>query len=132
MTMNGAVKNKWVTFDTGTYYFTDSGAAAVGWTDIDHITYYFGSDGKLGSGWTEIDGKKYFLDKGAQLRGPFTASNGIYYVIGDAGYAKEGWCTWNTQRYYTDANAIPYTSVTMEIDGVTYKFDRYGVATEVE
>ena len=130
MTNQGAVKSRWVNTGDDTYYFNDNGEAAKGWTEISDILYYFDNDGKLARGWKTIDGHKYYLDNGAQLRGPFS-KDGNYYVIGDVGYAQEGWATWNTLRYYTNSDGVALTNTTETIDGQTYAFDESGVARRI-
>ena len=73
---------------------------------------------------TSIGGQA--IIEGVMMRGPVLIKN-VYYNLGEEGYVKEGWVTWNTYKYYNNSQGRPYVSCKKTIDGVTYTFDENGV-----
>ena len=101
--------------------------------------YYYGEDGKAYSGFHEIDGVQYYFFDGyngeyMQKNANFTV-DGVNYFSDSTGRAVElqnnQWTEIEGKYHYVkDGEALTWCRV--EIDGVQYKFDRYGIWTPEE
>lgn len=94
--------------------------------------FYFDERGYMVTGWRKIDGAWYFFEKSGAMKTGWIYDNGIWYYLGDDGKMATGWVDYKGGRCYLDpGSGHCYVSRTATIDGVTYRFDRNGYATEV-
>ena len=94
--------------------------------------FYFDGRGYMVTGWRKIDGAWYFFEKSGAMKTGWIFVNGIWYYLGDDGKMMTGWVDYKGGRCYLDpGSGHCYVSRTATIDGVTYRFDRNGYATEV-
>ena len=134
----------------GKWYFMDynTGAMKEGWHYLpygDKKEGWFLLDPKTGAmltGWqySTKDGKEgwYYLDPktGAMKTGWVYVGGYWYYLNPDTGAMQTGWLKWNGKWCYLEPDANKnqghcYVSCTATIDGVTYRFDKDGYATEI-
>lgn len=129
------------------FLFAPDGVMLTGWQFADWSggKNYFLLDPKTGAmltGWqySTKDGKEgwYYLDPktGAMKTGWVYVNGSWYYLNPETGAMQTGWLKWNGKWCYLEPDANKnqghcYVSCTATIDGVTYRFDKDGYATEI-
>ena len=133
------------------YYFGSDGVMKTGWQSIKNskgaaYKYYFGTNGVKRTGWQKITNSKgstylfYFGDNGAMRTGWqwITNSKGARYryYFGDNGVMRTGWQKIKNSKgvaysYYFYSNGVNAISRNVKIGAKTYKFNKYGVCTNL-
>ena len=146
-TRNGAMVKGWLKLNGDRYYFSSAGVMYKNKMthDSKRDKYrYFGGDGKLARGWTSFSGgDRYFTtdlktvgNDGIMAVGFTEIDGNTYYFSTEKatiGYKKTGWITRTSDgaQFYLDPDnrGIMVTDTKKVIGGVTYTFDKDGVAT---
>lgn len=136
----------WQKDDKGWYYTLDDGSKAVGWHKLKWSKgvswFLFGDDGYMLTGWqfaTWSGGENWFyLDpvNGDMKTGWVYVGGCWYYLNPETGAMQTGWLKWDGKWCYLEPapnknQGHCYVSCTATIDGVTYRFDKDGYATEI-
>ena len=136
----------WHKDDNGWYFILDDGSKAVGWHKLKWSKgvnwFLFGDDGYMLTGWQFAKwsgGENWFyLDpvNGDMKTGWVYVGGCWYYLNPDTGAMQTGWLKWNGKWCYLEPDPRKnqghcYVSCTATIDGVTYRFDKDGYATEI-
>lgn len=136
----------WHKDDKGWYFILDSGERAVGWHQLKWSKgvnwFLFGDDGYMLTGWQFAKwsgGENWFyLDpvNGDMKTGWIFVNSSWYYLNPDTGAMQTGWLKCNGKWCYLEPDPNKnqghcYVSCTATIDGVTYRFDKDGYATEI-
>ena len=136
----------WYKDDKGWYYILDDGSRAVGWHQLKWSKgvnwFLFGDDGYMLTGWQFAKwsgGENWFyLDpvNGDMKTGWIFVNGSWYYLNPETGAMQTGWLKWNGKWCYLEPDPSKnqghcYVSCTATIDGVTYRFDKDGYATEI-
>lgn len=136
----------WQKDDKGWYYILDDGERAVGWHQLKWSKgvswFLFGGDGYMLTGWQFAKwsgGENWFyLDpvNGDMKTGWVYVGGCWYYLNPDTGAMQTGWLKWDGKWCYLEPDPNKnqghcYVSCTATIDGVTYRFDKDGYATEI-
>ena len=136
----------WHKDNKGWYYILEDGSKAVGWHKLKWSKgvnwFLFGDDGYMLTGWQLAKwsgGENWFyLDpvNGDMKTGWVYVGGCWYYLDPDTGAMQTGWLKWNGKWCYLEPDPNKnqghcYVSCTATIDGVTYRFDKDGYATEI-
>lgn len=136
----------WHKDDKGWYFILDNDVRAVGWHKLKWSKgvnwFLFGDDGYMLTGWQFAKwsgGENWFyLDpvNGDMKTGWVYVGGCWYYLNPDTGAMQTGWLKWNGKWCYLEPDPNKnqghcYVSCTATIDGVTYRFDKDGYATEI-
>lgn len=133
---SGVMLKGWITAKNGSKrYFKPDGKMAVGWytTDDGKARYFSKTTGYMSTGLRKIGKYYYYFSKkdGGRIQKGFTKVGAKkYYFSPKNGRAKIGWLTLKGKQYYFGSTGVMYVSTTATIDGLSYKFDANGVATQ--
>ena len=149
---NGVMVRGWQTIGGKKYYFNKKNGKVVknSWLKSGGKFYYAGEDGAIyTSGIYTIKNKSYgFNSSGVRLKGVQTFNQKIYYFKSNGIMLKKSWLKYKGNyyyfqkdgsratsqwvgSYYVGSNGAKVVSQTIEIEGVSYKFDSKGKATKV-
>ena len=136
----------WQKDDKGWYYILDDGSRAIGWHKLKWSKgvswFLFGDDGYMLTGWQFAKwsgGENWFYlnpTNGDMKTGWIFVSGSWYYLNPETGAMQTGWLKWDGKWCYLEPEPNKnqghcYVSCTATIDGVTYRFDKDGYATEI-
>lgn len=136
----------WQKDDKGWYYTLDNDVRAIGWHKLKWSKgvslFLFGDDGYMLTGWQFAKwsgGENWFyLDpvNGDMKTGWVYVGGYWYYLDPETGAMQTGWLKWSGKWCYLEPDPNKnqghcYVSCTATIDGVTYRFDKDGYATEI-
>jgi glucan-binding YG repeat protein len=145
--------NKWVTYNSNTYYMDSDGVAVKGWYTKNGKRYYFSAvnfamyknmlhisttgviryfdeDGVLAvKKWVTYNNKKYYMNSsGYAVKSRFLTLSGKTYYFDKDGVMYKGWLTLNGKRYYLSSNGVMKKNGSIKASsGITYVFDKNGV-----
>lgn len=128
------------------FYFNDEGYMMTGWHKLKWSGgtdwFLFSPEGVMLTGWQLADwsgGKNWFYfdpKTGAMQTGWIFVDGSWYYLDPKTGAMKTGWMDWKGRRCYLEPSVGRnqghcYINCTATIDGITYRFDKDGYATEI-
>lgn len=140
---NGKPEKGWYHENGKWYYIDDEGERATGWKQCGWSKgtswFLFGADGYMLKGWQKVEGTWYYLDPtdGYMWINKAVNTSGSWYFVDEYGRMRTGWYTEpGIGLHYLEPvsgknQGHMYVKTTAEIDGKTYTFDGYGIATEV-
>ena len=135
---SGEYQEGWVKYPKGWCYRYKNGAWAIGWKTIFWQgairAFYFDEHGYMATGWKYLKWEKgyswFFFDKtnGDMKTGWIYNNNFWYYLNPTDGHMQTGWLDYKNKKCYlepaSDKNqGHAYRSVTVMIDGETWRFD---------
>lgn len=136
----------WQKDEKGWCYILEDGSKAVGWHKLKWSKgvswFLFGDDGYMLTGWQFAKwsgGENWFYlnpVNGDMKTGWIFVNGSWYYLNPETGAMQTGWLKWNGKWCYLEPDPNKnqghcYVNCTATIDGVTYRFDRDGYATEI-
>lgn len=92
------------------YVADDTGKIQTGFIDYENARYYFNEKADLVKGWLKADGNWYYADDDGVIMTGFIMLDGYRYYLGDDG--------------------VRVSDTVMEIDGITYIFNKDGSVDE--
>ncbi len=148
---DGSMAAGWHTDGSNKYYMAEDGAVSTGWKQLDNIWYYFNPNGVMSTGWINPDGNWYYLDNDGKMHSGWLKDRGAdYYLSTSSGKMTIGWRQLDGYWYYFDGsgamttgmkqiNGLQYylnpadgrmaSSITFDLNGVSYTADANGVCT---
>lgn len=135
---SGEYQEGWVKYPKGWCYRYKNGSWAIGWKTIfwkgSIRVFYFDEHGYMVTGWHYLKWEKgyswFFFDKtnGDMKTGWIYNNNFWYYLNPTDGHMQTGWLDYKNKKCYlepaSDKNqGHAYRSVTVMIDGETWRFD---------
>ena len=125
------VTGKFYVEDEDAYYYSDeSGILQFGVIQTKNDFFITDENGRLIRGFAEYEGKRYFFNDIAQLVVGWFKQNGNWYYADSAGVIMTGFITVDNYRYYLNADGSRVSDTVLEIDGVTYIFNKDGSIDE--
>jgi GH25 family lysozyme M1 (1,4-beta-N-acetylmuramidase)/beta-lactamase superfamily II metal-dependent hydrolase len=122
---------EWVRNVKGWWFRLANGGYAVGWLKINGKWYFFDDEGYMVTGWRKVNGKWYYLDESGAMKTGWIFVNGIWYYLEESGAMHTGWLDWKGKRCYLEESGHCLVNCAKTIDGITYRFDKGGYATEI-
>lgn len=125
------VTGKFYSEEKGCYYYSDE-EGKIGVGVIDDGNHFFVTDdtGKLKTGFVIYNDQKYFFDAAANLMTGWFKSEDDWYYADDSGCVMTGFVYLDGYRYYLNEQGIRISDTTMEIEGITYIFNKDGSIDE--
>lgn len=125
------LKGKIYVSDEAAYYFADEDGKIM-FGVIDDENHFFITDdrGKIKTGFVEYKGNRYFFDMAAEMVTGWFKNEENWYYADASGKVMTGFIEVDGYRYYLDENGIRVSDAVMEIDGVTYVFNKDGSVDE--
>ena len=129
LSSSGALKTGWQQIGGKWYYLTPgSGAMVTGWKKLSGAWYYLKSSGAMATGWAKIDGAWYCFKGSGAMKTGWQRMDGAWYYLSGSGAMKTGWLKQNGVWYYLlPETGAMVADTTLDIDGVSYRFDANGV-----
>lgn len=125
------VTGKFYAADEDAYYYANKkGVIQTGIIETKNVFYITDDNGKIKTGFVDCENKRYYFnDKAEMVAGWFKADDNWYYAD-DMGVIMTGFVTLDGYRYYLNSEGIRVSDTTMDIDGVTYIFNKDGSIDE--
>ena len=125
------VTGKFYVEDEKAYYYANKkGEIQTGVIQTKKVFYIADENGKIQIGFVEYDGKRYYFnDKAEIVTGWFKVEDNWYYAD-DSGVIMTGFITLEGYRYYLNSDGTRVSDTTLEIDGITYIFNKDGSVDE--
>ena len=139
------ISEGWGKDENGWFYIQD-GKRMTGWHKIKWSKgddwFLFSPEGVMLTGWQKSKwsgGNDWFRlnpNTGAMQTGWIFVDGSWYYLDPKSGAMKTGWMDWKGKRCYLEPSVGRnqghcYVNCTATIDGITYRFDKDGYATEI-
>ena len=130
----GVMLTGWATVSGKKRYFAKStGRMYTGWwkDSKGRVRYFDKTSGYMSTGLKKVGGNYYYFSASGYRyqKGFKTIAKKKYYFDLTDGHAHTGWLSLSGKLYYFSQAGVMYRNTTAEIDGITYSFSSYGVAT---
>lgn len=112
------------------YYANKKGVVQAGIVETKRGFYILDDSGKIQTGFVEYANNRYYFNKKAELETGWFKIDGNWYYADDTGIVMTGFLTLDGYRYYLGADGIRVSDTVMEIDGITYIFNKDGSIDE--
>lgn len=112
------------------YYANKKGVVQAGIVETKNGFYILDDSGKIQTGFVEYANNRYYFNKKAELETGWFKIDGNWYYADDTGIVMTGFLTLDGYRYYLGADGIRVSDTVMEIDGITYIFNKDGSIDE--
>lgn len=151
-TENGELAKGFTEIDGKQYYFDEDGYLATGKFFCEEKQKYYYSDkqgvvqtgiikykkgfyiadeqGAIQTGFVEYENHKYFFDGAANMVTGWFKHEENWYYADDKGIIMTGFITLDGYRYYLNPDGTRVSDTLLEIDGVTYIFNKDGSIDE--
>ncbi|MBQ6583225.1 MAG: hypothetical protein IJH77_05295 [Mogibacterium sp.] len=99
-------------------------STAAGWVSSDGgKRYYYTASDYYTSALKSVDGKLYYFDANGYVTYGVFKADGVYrYADTSSGAVRttQGWITWNSKRYYSNAEGVLYSGRFISVSGKKY------------
>lgn len=112
------------------YYANKKGVVQTGIVETKSGFYVLDDSGKIQTGFVEYENNRYYFNTKAEMETGWFKVDGSWYYAGDTGVLMTGFLTLEGYRYYLGTDGIRVSDTVMEIDGVTYIFNKDGSIDE--
>ncbi|MDE6433456.1 MAG: hypothetical protein K2L07_04435 [Lachnospiraceae bacterium] len=151
-TEDGELAKGFVEIDGEKYYFNEDGYLITGKFFCDENQKYYYSDkqgvvktgvikykkgfyiadeqGVIQTGFVEYENNRYYFDGAANMVTGWFKHEENWYYADHKGIIQTGFITLDGYRYYLNSDGTRVSDVVMEIDGVTYIFNKDGSVDE--
>lgn len=125
------VKGKFYVEAEDAYYYADkNGVVQIGVIKTKKSFYLTDDTGKIQIGFAEYDNNRYYFNSKAELVTGWFKSDENWYYADDQGVIMTGFLTLDGYRYYLNPDGTRVSDTVLEIDGVTYIFNKDGSIDE--
>lgn len=125
------VKGKFYVEDEDAYYYSNkNGVIQTGIIKTKKVFYIADAQGKIQTGFVNYDNQRYYFNSNAELVTGWFKSEENWYYADDQGIIMTGFMTLDGYRYYLNPDGTRVSDTTVEIDGITYIFNKDGSIDE--
>lgn len=125
------VTGKFFCEDNQKYYYADeSGVIQTGIIKLKDKFYIADEAGVIQTGFVEYENQRYFFDGAANMVQGWFKSEENWYYANDEGVIMTGFISNEGYRYYLNPDGTRVSDTIMEIDGLTYVFNKDGSVDE--
>lgn len=125
------VTGKFYVEEDDSYYYSDeSGVLQYGAIQTEEDFFITDENGKLLTGFAEYDDKRYYFNEIAQMVVGWFKCEEDWYYADRSGVIQTGFVNVDGYRYYMNPDGTRVSDAILEIEGVTYIFNKDGSVDE--